>query len=252
MELIWNTFFYHPLLNLFLLFLRLTGGSVGLTILLLTLLTRLLTYPLSRRALLMGQKYQALAPELSQLKERFKDDKKRQTQEQLKLFAQSGYNPVSGCFPQIIQLLLLIALYQAFAQVLSGGGGVGALSRVAYFDTLRFPEGSTLSLGFIFWDLSKSDGTLVLPFLAAATQLVLSLMTLPKAPLADDGLSAVNRQMLFLMPLLTFLFGLQFPAGLMLYWWATTLFSLIQQYQVSGWGGLSKYWPFRAKGLSNG
>jgi YidC/Oxa1 family membrane protein insertase len=214
-------------------------GSYGWAIILVTLIIRALLIPLTLPSMKMAAKMRDLQPEIDKLKKLHGKDKVALQQAQLKLFQEHNLNPASGCLPNILQFVILIALYQVFNAVARNGNG---------------------SLTSFFWlDISRPDPLYILPIIAGATQLILGLMILPAADAsAEQSLAAVTKtkkddkpaedlasmaqsmqqQMVYMMPIMTLFFALTFPAGLTLYWVTTTVFSLAQQYFVSGWGGL--------------
>lgn len=226
-----------PINNLLIFFYNLTGQNFGLAIIFLTLIIRGVLVPITIPSLKSAKKLQELKPHLDRLKEKHKDKQKLQLA-QLELYKQHGINPASGCLPQVAQLIVLIALYQVFTKFIST------------------PElnGQAMNLNFLWLDLAQPDPYYILPVLAGLSQLVFSLMMTSgleghlKAPKKkeekqkeEDSLEmaqSMSQQMLFLMPAMTVIISLKFPSGLALYWVVTTLFSLVQQYLVSGWGGL--------------
>lgn len=220
----------------FLFFLyNLTGHNLGLAIILLTVIIRSVLIPFSLPALRSAKKMQDLKPQLDKLKLKHKDKQKLQLA-QLELYKQNGVNPAAGCLPQIAQLLVLIALYQVF------------------LNFINVDNGQSLNFQFLWLDLSQPDPFYILPVLAGLTQLIFSLMMTsgleshlhaPKKKEAkqkeEDSLEmaqSMQQQMLYLMPIMTIVISLKFASGLALYWVITTLFSAIQQYVVSGPGGL--------------
>lgn len=237
-----NTFVYQPILQ-FLIFLQGITGSLGISIILLTLTIRLALLPLTIPSLKAAKKMRDLKPEIDSLKSKHKNDKTALQKAQLELFQKHQVNPASGCLPQIFQIIILIALYRVFIDFLGNG------------------HESIQSTQFYWLDLAKPDNYYVLPVLAALTQLVLSFMISPGASTAaektlaaqtktkkddkaaDDMSSmaeSMQQQMLFIMPLMTGFIALRFPSGLALYWVIGNIISLIQQYLVSGLGGLSR------------
>ncbi len=90
-----------------------TKGNYGIAIILLTLLVKLMMFPLGRKQALMAQRTQALQPYLKEIQEKYKDDKEKQTRETLALYKRHGVNPVSGCIPALIQLPIFVGLWQA-------------------------------------------------------------------------------------------------------------------------------------------
>lgn len=270
---IWEAIFLQPLLNGLLVFYHLSFGNLGLAIILLTISIRLVLTPLVLPSMKAMQKMRELGPELAKLKERHKGDKTKLMQAQADFYKSRGINPASGCLPQIVQLVILIALFQVFSQTLYANGDV-----VEKINKLAYPAFSLkdpLNTGFLLLDLTKPD-TFRLPgapfplpglFLLAAAlvQLLSSKMMAPavrkEAKVAkktpgemDDVMAATQQQMLYLFPLLTIFIGFTFPSGLVLYWFVFSFFQTVQQYLVSGWGGLAP-WIKRVslvKSLANG
>lgn len=258
---IWRLILFQPLTNGLIFFYQIFG-NLGVAIIVLTLFIRALLIPLTVPSMKAAKKMQELAPQLEKLKRKYKDDKQKFAQAQLELYRAHGANPAAGCLPQIVQLLVLIALYQAFAQVLRANGPeiINKLNEILY-PILRLPSETKMNLSFWYLDLSKPDlirlsGLPALPglflILAALTQFLSSKMMSPTVELAqeeakktkeatDDIATAMQSQMLYLFPLMTILIGLTFPSGLVLYWFTFSGFQLIQQYFTSGWGGLGPW-----------
>lgn len=232
-----------PITSLLVFLYGLSGQNLGIAIILLTVLIRGVLVPVTIPSLRSAKKMQELKPALDKLKEKHKDKQKLQLA-QLELYKQNGVNPAAGCLPQVAQLLVLIALYQVFIKFINSG----------QFD------GHSLNLGFLWLNLGKPDPYYVLPVLAGLSQLIFSFMMTSgleghiKAPKnkdekqkEEDSLEmaqSMSQQMLYIMPAMTVIIALKFPSGLALYWVITTLFSLIQQYIISGPGGLK---PLLAK-----
>ncbi len=235
-------FIIDPTIQVLLFLYNLLGHDLGLAIIALTVLFRGVLVPFSVSSIRSAKKMQDLKPHLDKLKIKHKDKTILQ-KAQLDLYKEHGINPAAGCLPQIIQLILLISLYQVFIRFLNGDG----------------TNGVDINTRFLWLDLSKSDPLYILPVLAGLTQLVFSLMmrsgleqhkttkiatkkTKEKQEDALDMASAMQSQMLFMMPAMTTLVALRFPSGLALYWVITTLFSALQQYIIAGPGGLALYW----------
>ncbi len=260
MQQIWFLLLYQPLVNALILFYKLFGGNLGSAIISLTVLIRLLIVPLVRPQLQMSKKMQELGPELEKLKARHKEDKQKLMQAQMDLYKQAGVNPAAGCLPQIIQFLVLIALFQAFSQVLKTDGHevIARLNQLLY-PFSKLPSDASLNLKFLWLNLSQPDlirlnflkfplpGPILL--LSVVSQIALSKMMMPQIKIVqkqaektkgqeDDFSAAMQSQMTYMFPLMTLLIGFSFPSGLVLYWSVFSLSSLIQQYYVGGWGGL--------------
>jgi YidC/Oxa1 family membrane protein insertase len=219
------------------------GDNFGLSVIALTVLVKTIMLPLIVPSLKSVKKMQALKPKLDALKKKYTDPKELQ-QAQLELYKTEGINPAAGCLPQILQIIVLIALYQVFMKFIEA-------------DSV---DGQALNTGFLFWDLSQSDKTYILPLISGATQFVFSLMLQPGVQSEienpknkeakqkeEDKLEmaqSIQQQMVYMMPLMTVVISINFPSGLVLYWIVSTVYSVIQQAIFSGWGGLV---PFFAK-----
>jgi len=219
---LWNILLIQPLTTILLFFYNLLGRNLGLAIIALTVILRILLFPLSLPAFRSAKAQRELKPKLDKLKKKYKNDRQKLSQAQLELFRQAGVNPFAGCLPQILQLLVLIALYQVFIGFLTKG---------------------ELNTQFLVWNLAQRDPYLILPLLAAAAQFLLSRMMLPAVSeeesavkatkkQTDDLATTMQKQNLYLFPLLTVVFGLQLPSGLMLYWFVASLLQLGQQWWV--------------------
>lgn len=234
------SFLTDPIIQLLVYLYGSLGQNLGLAIIALTLIVRTAMIPISLPGLRSAKKMQDLKPHLDKLKKKHSDKQKLQ-QAQLDLYKQHGVNPMSGCLPQIGQIIILIALYHAFIGFITDG---------------QF-NGQALHMSFLWLDLSLPDKTYILPLLAGGTQLLYSLAMQPglenhlDAPKnkasrkkEEDSLEmaqTIQQQMVFLMPAMTTIIATRFPSGLALYWVITTVFSFVQQLFISGPGGLIYY-----------
>lgn len=221
-------------------------GNLGVVIILFTLIVKTLLIPISMPSLRAAQKLKEIQPEIKKLQQKYKDKQQLQLA-QMELYKKYNVNPLAGCIPQIVQIILLIVLYQA----------------LTYF--LANPEINGISINpqFFWLNLARPDQLYIIPVLAGVTQFILSLMIAPGAEVQDivpnnskdkkikeankkeediaDMAQQMQQQMLFLMPIMTGVIAITFPSGLGLYWIATTVFSIGQQWVVSGPGGLVVY-----------
>lgn len=242
-----NTFLYKPILSILVFLTNLMGGSFGLAIIVLTLIVRSLVLPLSLPSMRSAQKIKELKPEIDRLKRKHKKDKAKFQQEQINLYRKHGINPAAGCLPTLIQLAILIALYRVFMDFIQNGNG----------------NVISLNMHFLWLDLAKPDPYYLLPLMAGGSQFILSKMLMggkehhteqdlknktrnlekkdkqPSEESAQEMAESIQQQMLYVMPAMTALIALRLPSGLAVYWVITTVFSFIQQYYISGFGGLS-------------
>ena len=254
---IWFTLLYQPLVNSLILFYKILGQNLGLAIIGLTLVIRGLLYPLTKPSLEAAKKMQQFAPELEKLKSKHKDNKQALAMAQMELYKKHGFNPGAGCLPQIVQIIILIALFQAFNKVLVADGEIIKKLNEVLYQPLQFAKDTVINANFLYLNLTKPD-FFNLPFelnffgfkiskfpglfllASAITQFLSSRFMMPQAKkqeklakktagAQDDFATAMQTQMLFMMPLMTLFIGFRFPSGLVLYWLTFSLFMLIQQ-----------------------
>lgn len=258
----WNAFLVHPLMAI-----ALSAFSVvhdfGIAIILVTVAIRLVVYPLYRIQIRSQRAMAELGPAMNELKQKYGKDRARFAEEQMKLYKEYGVNPMAGCLPLVLQLPILFALYSALLQLGCGLGGGGSncpglthdaadsiMGFLANIFTNPVPVGGTLDttahwLPWLTNGLQHPDPLFILPVLAGAAQLIASVMAMPAKPVATtDPNQRMFQSMAYTFPLMTVVLGAQFPSGLTLYWIATTVFQIVQQYFVSGWGQLPKYLKF--------
>jgi YidC/Oxa1 family membrane protein insertase len=258
----WNAFLVHPLMALALVAFSLVH-DFGLAIILLTIAIRLVVYPLYRIQIRSQRAMTELAPAMNELKQKYGKDRSRFAEEQMKLYKEYGVNPMAGCLPLVLQMPILFALYSALLQLGCGIGGGGSncpgLTHDAAEGVLGFltgvfsnpvPVGGTLDttahwLPWLANGLQHPDPLFILPVVAGAMQLIASVMAMPAKTVAStDPNQKMFQSMAYTFPLMTVVLGAQFPSGLTLYWIATTVFQIVQQYFVSGWGKLPNYLKF--------
>src|SRR3972149_11797825 len=119
---IWDVLLITPLTTALIFFYNLLGGNLGLAIIALTVALRLVLFPLPLPSLKSMRIQRDIKPELDRLKNKYKGDRQKLATAQMELFKQKGVNPLAGCLPQILQLVILIALYQVFISNLQNGG----------------------------------------------------------------------------------------------------------------------------------
>lgn len=244
---------YQPILNALILLYKILFFNLGLAIIALTVLIRSLLIPLTNPQLQSAQKMQELGPELENLKAKHKDDKQKLMQAQMELYKKHGINPAAGCLPQILQFVILISMYQVFNQVIKPGTEVIEKINQGLYSFVRLSEQTALNFHFLYLDLSKPDliqmkGFFALPgafvILATIFQFLTSKMMMPKVKTeqkeakltegkSDDMAVAMQKQMLYLFPAMTLIFGYTLPSGVTLYWFVFSLFSFVQQLAIS-------------------
>ncbi len=178
--------------------------NYGLAIILVTILIKLVFYPLSQKSYQSMSKMKAVQPKVAKMKEKFKDDKARQQKEMMDLYRTHKVNPFGGCLPIVVQIPVFFGLYRGLMVAIE----------------LRHSP-------FFWWiqDLAAKDPYYVTPILMGITMLLQQKMS----PTTGDAMQA--KMMLFMPIIFTFMF-LNFPAGLVLYWLVNNILSIAQQYMV--------------------
>jgi YidC/Oxa1 family membrane protein insertase len=229
---IFHTLIYQPLYNtLIFLYNVVPGKDFGISIILITLLIRMILIPLYKKQIASQQKMQELQPKIKELQERTKNDKEQQTRQLMELYKENKTNPFSGCLPLIVQFIFLIAIYQVLIKISGNGLSVDADQLYSFVSN---PE-KINQLFISLVDLTKPS--VVIAFLAAVAQYFQTKMLIEQQPRIEKRVASdkpdfsqiMSKQMLYLGPLMTLFIGIKFPAGLSLYWLVGTLFMLIQQ-----------------------
>ena|SRR3989338_2753950 len=227
---LFHTILYQPIFNVFVgLYNILPGHDMGVVILAITVILRLILYPLTSSSIKAQKSMQELQPKLEEIKKQYADDKQKQAQATMELYKNNKVNPLASCLPMLIQLPILIALFL----VMRDGLASADLTKNLY--PFVHNPGTLNPISFGLLDLSKPNAVLAIlaglaQFLQAKT---LSRKSPPKEAGAggkDEGMMAMmNKQMLYFMPLMTTVIGFRFPAGLTLYWFLSTALMVLQQ-----------------------
>ncbi len=220
LTVLWNTAIVHPLTE-GLRFLYGIFGSYGLAIIAFTIIIRVVMIPLSMQQLKSSKSMQELQPEIQALQKKYAKEKEKLSQETMKLYKERGVNPMAGCLPTLIQMPIWLGLYSALLTLST---------------TPEFASGF-LWIGNIAAQANMSNPLdWVLPVLTVISQWIVQKMMTPVVQ--DPQQKSMNSMMAF-MPLMFGYFAFQVPAGLVLYWTASNIFSLVQQYFTTGWGALA-------------
>ncbi len=204
--------------------------DVAAVILILTIIIKAILYPLTTASIKAQKSMTELQPKLEALKKQHKDNQQLLAQETMKLYKEHKVNPFGSCLPILIQLPVFIALYMVLRAGLTGNDFNALYSFVQNPGTIN-----TTTIGGI----SLHDPSPVLALLAGLAQFFQAKMMIgkqpPKAPAVDGAkdenmMAMMNKQMLYMMPVMTFFIGLKLPAGLSLYWFFSTLLTALQQW----------------------
>ncbi|MDP3763900.1 MAG: YidC/Oxa1 family membrane protein insertase [bacterium] len=226
MSFLYHTFFFDPLYNvLVLLFKILPWADAGIIVVLLTILVRLIIYPLSRKAVLTQMKMSEIAPDLAKIKEKYKDKAEEQAKQTLALYRAKGVNPFSGILVIIVQIPFILALYQIFLQF-------PEVNSSLLYSFVTTPDYiNTTFLGFL--NITAKSATLAL--LAAAStffqfQISMKGQIQPKGNSFGDNLTrSMQTQMKYFFPIIVFFISYKISGVIALYWLTTNLFSIVQE-----------------------
>ena len=264
-----NLIFLGPIINLLVLIFQALSflhipGALGFSVMLMTIVIRLLVWPFMASQIKATQKMAQLKPHLDLLKTKHKDDKQALASAQMALYKEHGVNPAGGCLPAVIQIPVFIGLYQSILKILPGlDSNIHYINSLLYFPQLKLP--STLDPYFLGLNLGVKPSEfgshgiflLLIPLLTAGLTFIQSKMALPKPvkpypsdspkekkekESVEDSMGQVQSQMVYMMPIMIGYFAFNFPIGIAIYWNTYTILGIIQQYTVSGWGGLSSLW----------
>ncbi|WP_095225067.1 membrane protein insertase YidC [Helicobacter sp. 12S02634-8] len=199
------TFFAKPVF-LLLNFLHTYIGNWGWSIILLTLIVRIILYPLSYKGMVSMQRLKELAPKMKEIQEKYKGDPQKLQSSMMQLYKKHGANPMGGCLPLILQIPVFFAIYRVLYNAVE-----------------------LKSAGWILWihDLSVMDPYFVLPLLMGISMYIHQVLT-PNT-IADPMQARIFK----LLPVVFTLFLITFPAGLVLYWTVNNIFSIIQQLLIN-------------------
>ena len=255
-------------------------GDIGIAIILLTIVIRILLIPVFRAQIVSQRRMQMLQPELRAIQTKYKGDRQKISEEQMKLYKDRGVNPASGCLPAVMQMFLLLPMYQVFMRGLKAPDISSMLSiKIPFTDTEVQVVDVTCynptdpyapcidpAIPWLAW-LPKVDGGLIIPgypgglpsnepeifimvfsglglglsmlaIFSALTQLVQSRMMMNRNIAPGDTTATTTNRMMLLLPAFSLIYGAILPAGLFIYWITTSVFSVIQQFLINGFGGL--------------
>jgi YidC/Oxa1 family membrane protein insertase len=233
-------------------------AAIAWSIVILTLIVRAVLIPLYRKQLVSQRRMQLLQPEVKEIQKRYKGDTMKARAAQQELFKERGINPLAGCMPLLLQMPLLFIMYSVIQGGLTNQDPRAMLNvfgtQVVDLKCQNIVNGVVDaakpcidSVVPLLGDISKAQsifsifgfGISVLAIASAVLQLVQSRMMLPAAdPDNTDPNARIQRQTMLFLPLISIVYGGFLPAGLFIYWIVATVFSIIQQYLIVGWGSM--------------
>lgn len=245
----WETIIVQPFTNL-LLIITMLVKNFGFAIILFTILIKLLTYPLTAKQMKSTQAMQDLQsdPYFKKMQEKYKDNREKMAEIQMKVYKEKGINPFGSCLPTIIQFPIIIGLYQAIMKVMASTPlELANLERIVY-PFLDVNKILPIQNRFLWMDLGQPErlnifgiGIPVLAILVTITTLIQSKIMQPPTQ-ANDQSAAMSNSMMMMMPFMMGWMAYQFSAGLALYFLTSNL-ATVAQYAAMGRADWSKIIP---------
>jgi YidC/Oxa1 family membrane protein insertase len=243
------------------------GNNLGLAIIVVTLLIKVCLIAFSYKSIKNAEKMRAMQSELQGLRKKHGDDKKAMQEAQLELYKKYNLNPLAGCIPQIIQLALLLLFFQALMRFVDipdiNSYFFGLDLTCSRSDMAAYLSGNAED-GVYCVGVQQVWPYFIIPVVAMLVQFVFSLMVLPGGEVRDivpnnskkksiqlankkeedvaSMAGTMQKQMMFMMPIMSGFIALTLPQGVGLYWVVSTIFGIIQQFLISGPGGLKIYY----------
>jgi len=221
-------FLISPLVSALLIFYSVLGNSFPLAITVLTVLVRVVTLPLTLPQQKQSKRMAALQPQLQEIQKKYAGNRQKLSEEQMKLYREHGVNPLGGCLPLILNLFIMIALYQA----ITGALALNPLQLISLAPRVSASIAPLLPIDsrFLWLDLGHPDQYFILPVLVVATTYLQQKVMTP--PSADPSSSSMSKQMNIMMPLMFGLFALQFASGLSIYFIVSNVIGIGQYYLI--------------------
>lgn len=239
LKTLWNAILYKPLYNLLIIFTIFFGGSAGLAIVALTIVVKVILFPLTAKTIKSQVAMKAIEPKLQKIREEHAGDKQLQSRKTFELYKEHKVNPFTGCFLLLIQLPIIIALYR----VVLGGFEI---HEGMIYGFVKFPE--NIKTAFLGLDITQKN-VLIFAIIVGALQFVqgwLSMRNNSKKPDAKDGSVEVKKennmqvnlqnsmqtQMKYFLPVMVGFFVYTLPVAIGIYWGINIIMTIAQEYYI--------------------
>jgi YidC/Oxa1 family membrane protein insertase len=208
-----------------------TFHNAGLAVVVFTIVVKTLMLPLTVKSIRSSKAMQELQPKIKELQKKHGKDRQKISQETMRLYSEYHINPAAGCLPMVIQAPIFFGLYRAIRHL---SQGTGAIHSSEYW-----------THSFLWLNsLANADPYKILPIMAGIFQFVQTKMMKPagQQKITDPQQAMMNTMMNF-MPLMVVVFGWRFASGPVIYWVTQSVYSVIQQWFITGWGSLRDWAP---------
>ena len=226
---LFHTLFYDPIYNGLIFLIDIVPLSdVGIAIILITVLVKLILFPISQKAVRTQFLMRGLQPQLERIKKKYAKDKQEQARKTMDLYKEKGINPFSGILLIFIQIPIILALYWVFFR-----GGLPIIEPSLLYSFVKVP--SVVNMEFL-WVSDIAGRSIILALLASVTQYFQINLTMPplkprnsNASLKEDLARSFQLQMRYVMPLIVFGVAYFISAAIALYWATSNLFAIAQE-----------------------
>jgi len=235
---LWNLILVQPMLNSLLAIYSVLGQDFGLSIIVFTFIIRLIIHPLTAQQQKSAQALQTMqkSKEWQDIQKKYKNDREKLAQEQMRLYKELGINPFGSCLPMLIQFPIIIGLYQSIMHALANTPiQLLDLSRYIYPFFPKAEKLIPLNPHFLWMNVGEPErlyvfgfGVPVLAILVMITTYLQSKVMTPQTADSNDQAAQMTRMMNIYMPLMLGFFAYQFAAGLAIYFVASNVFSIFQ------------------------
>jgi len=196
--------------------------NFGAAIIILTVLVKLVTFPLNNKQIESSRKMQKLQPEIKKIQQKYKDDKEKQNQAMSEFMRENKMNPLAGCLPLIVQLPILIGVFRLLREPDIVEKSIGEAFSPYLFQSAELVN--LLSMPLTGFSIEAFFGQVsyyyLFPIIAGATTYLYSKMSMP--------MESSQKMMLYMMPIMITVFSFSFPVGLVIYWTMNNIFSIGQ------------------------
>ncbi len=232
---LWNSAIYYPLYNgLIWLVDVLPGHSVGLAIIALTILVKLVIYPLTMKSIIAQRAMKELEPELKKIRDKYSDNKQKQAEQTMALYKERGVTPFSGCLPMLVQIPIIIGLYFVFFS------GIKEIDPSILYSFVKVPL--SLDMQFLMFDLAGKS--IILALFAGISQYFQTSISLgkplppktatttEKPSFQEDFARSMQIQMRYVLPIMVGFIAFTTSAAVALYWVTSNILSIGQELLV--------------------
>lgn len=228
---IWN-FLVISLAKMIVFFANIFGNSLGWGIIIMTLIIRLIMFPLYGNQIKSSDRMRAIQPKINKLNQKYEgkkdsDSQRKKAMEQQAIYKESGINPLAGCLPLLVQFPLIIAFYQAIEYLVPPQATIDQLEKSGQTVIIGLQQLGAQDLSTVIFGFELGESVIIFALIAAITTYFTSYVSMIGQDTNSPGMGAM-RGMMYVMPIMIFIFGLKLPGALSIYWVVGNIFAIAQ------------------------